>query len=146
MEINEVRRVGSRFDLRVCGMAQLAAERRLDGCVTHQTIGHLRVVGRSRGIAFRQTTMTRRAGVLSLQLLSSRSCRRQVGSTVDGCNQGGSHISKSQMLLMAELQRSRRALEHISFLPFIVLHRMQAVVAGQASFGLGQIVVSREPA
>ena len=103
VEINEVRCVAGGFDLRICGMAQLTTERRIDGCVTHQAIGHLRMVGRPRGIVFRQATMTRHACILSLQLLSSRSCRRQIRSAVDGCGQGWGNISKRQMLLVAEL-------------------------------------------
>src|SRR5512134_3220218 len=106
-------------------MAQLAAERRIDGCVTHQTVSHMRVVGCFRGIASCQATMTSHASILSLQLLSSRSSRRKVVSAVDGCKQSRRNISQRQMLLMAELQSSRRTLEDISFLSLIVLHGMQ---------------------
>jgi hypothetical protein len=49
------------------------------------------------------------------------------------------------MLLMAELQSSRWTLEDISFLPLIVLHGMQSVMAGHTGCGFGQVVVSREP-
>src|SRR4030095_13396678 len=104
------------------------------------------MVGRSRGIVFRQTTMTRRAGILSLQLLSSRPCRRQIGSAVDGSGQSWGNISQGQMLLMAKLQSSRRTLENIGFLSLVVFHRVQAVMASKAGFGLGQVIVSCEPA
>lgn len=146
VEVNEVWRVASRFDLRILGVTQLAAERRIDGRVTHQTVSHLRMVGGSRSVAFCQATVTSHAGILGLQLLSRRMCWRQVGSAVDGCSQGWGNISKRQMLLMAEFQSSRGTLESIRFLPIVMLHRMKAVVAGDAGFRLRQIVISRDPA
>jgi len=104
------------------------------------------MVGRSRGIAFCQAAMAGQAGIFGLQVISSRPRRRQVGSAFDGCSQSRGNIPQRQMLLMTELQSSRGTLENIGLLPIIVLHRMKAVVAGKAGFGLGQVVVSREPA
>ena len=146
VEITEVRCVAGRFDLRILRMAQLAAERRIDGRVTHQTVGHLRMVARSRGIAFYQAAMASHAGVPGLQLISGRPRRRQIDSTVDSCSQSRGNISKRQMRLVAEFQSPQWTLENIGFLPLVVLRRMKAVVTGKTGFGLGQIVIRREPA
>src|SRR5262245_35289946 len=127
-------------------MAQLTTEGRIDGRVTHQAVSHLRVVGRSSDIAFCKATMTRYAGILSLQLLPSRSCRRQISATVDGCSQSGSHIPERQVLLMVELQSSCRTLEDISSLALIVLHGMESVMAGHTGCSFGQVIISRKPA
>ena len=146
MQIDEVGSVANGFDFGLCGMAQLATERRVDASVTHQAVSHLRVVGWSRGIALCQTTMASQAGILGLELVSNRSCRRKISSAVDRCGQSRGNISQRQMLLMAKFQSSRWTLEDIGFLSLVIFHRVQAVMASKAGLGLGQVIVSCEPA
>ncbi len=56
----------------------------------------------------------------------------------------GATFPKRQVLLMVEFQGSRGTLENVGLLALVVLHRMQTIVTSNASFGLGQVVVSRK--
>jgi len=90
--------------------------------------------------------MAGHAGVVSLQVVPDGLLWRQVGPAIDGSDQGRANISKRQMLFVIEFQSSRGTLENICTLTFIMLHGMQSVMAGYATCGLRQVVISSKPA
>src|SRR5262245_61156375 len=126
-------------------MTRLTTEWWVNGRVTHQTIGHLRMVRRSSGIALCQGAMTGHAGGGSFQVVPHRHRWRQVGPAIDGGDQGWSNISQLQVLLVIEFQSSRGTLENICTLAFILLQGMQSVMAGYATCCLRQVVISSKP-
>lgn len=110
--VEEIRFVAGRFQVRGFSVARGATERRVDGVVTHKTVGHLREGGWRDTIRYFQSAMTARARVLRPVQLGSQIARcRQVLFGIDCTNDlpsdGVAHLDVKRMVELRKVVASR---------------------------------------